>query len=221
MLSQNMGFHYGDNYALPGEGTYEVSVRVSSVGTRRTGDFQGRFGEAGSTTISFEFDRATLESIPFRLLDDQKGQPGAVSPMEMNMMPMAQLPTEEELPGRPLGEARSGDGRFLVAGLDEPPAGVDADGAYLAVSARTPYNRYPLPLMALDATLTRDGSTVFEDPLTPTLDPDLHYHYGAAVDELVGGEVLELDVTAPPQVARHEGYETAFLSMEETSVTLG
>jgi hypothetical protein len=34
------------------------------------------------------------------------------------------------------------------------------------------------------------------------------------------GDTLELRVTTPPQVARHEGYETAFLEMPPTELTL-
>jgi hypothetical protein len=142
----------------------------------------------------------------FRNLEDTQGQKGAVNPMEMEMMPLAQLPPKDRLPGRVIGEGTSGDGKFIASVLDQPPAGIDQSGSYLAVSARTPYNRYPLPFMSLSGTLTRNGSSVFDGPLQPTLDPDLNYHYGAVVDGLQSGDALELILGAPPQVARHEGY---------------
>jgi uncharacterized protein involved in high-affinity Fe2+ transport len=34
MLSQNMGFHFGDNIALPGNGTYSVNVGIGPMQTR-------------------------------------------------------------------------------------------------------------------------------------------------------------------------------------------
>lgn len=62
--------------------------------------------------------------------------------------------------------------------------------------------------------MTPDGG----DPvaLTPATDPGLGYHYGAVVPDV--GSALTLTVTAPPQVTRHEGYETAFLG--QPSATL-
>jgi hypothetical protein len=92
--------------------------------------------------------------------------------------------------------------------------------SYLAVSARTPYNRMVIPAMGLEGTLTRDGETVFDGTLQRTLDPDLRYHYGATVEGVESGDELELRVTTPPQVARHEGYETAFVEMPATTLTL-
>ncbi|PSP75376.1 hypothetical protein BRC70_01710 [Halobacteriales archaeon QH_6_68_27] len=96
---------------------------------------------------------------------------------------------------------------------------IESDGSYLAVSARTPYNRYPLPFMALSATLTRDGESAFEGALQPTFDPDLGYHYGAAADPRDGDD-LRLVIDVAPQLARHEGYETAFLDFDPMDLTL-
>jgi hypothetical protein len=219
MLSQNMGFHYGDNVALDGDGTYEAAVTVDPMGARRTGDFAGRFGSAASTTVEFEFSQSALEELMFRRLDEKKGQRGSVSPMEMEMMPVSHLPVAPDLPGSNVGEATSGDGVFLVRKLADPPAGIDAEGTYLALSPRTPYNRYPLPMMSLSAVLSRGGEAVVEDDSRPTLDPGLGYHYGAIVDTVESGDELELSVTVPPQVARHEGYETAFFDMPSMTLT--
>jgi len=220
MLSQNMGFHYGDNVGLDGDGTYEATVTVDPVSARLTGAFQGRFGEVASTTVEFEFSQDALDEVMYRSLDDRAGERGAVDPMEMEMMSLARTPERAQLAGSVAGEAESGDGIFLVTVLDEPPAGTEAaDDAYLAVSAQTPYHRYPLVMMSLSATLTRDEDPVFEGPLQATLDPDLGYHYGVAVDSFETGDELHIAVDVPPQVARHEGYETAFFEMPLMELT--
>ena len=130
--------------------------------------------------------------------------------MSMEAVPLSLAPTEAELPGTVRGAAMSNDARLVVTTLDSPPAGVDGDGPYLAVSARTRYNRTVLPAMALSGTLSRDGTTVFDGQLTATLDPKLNYHYGTVVDSVESGDDLTLRPTVQPQTARHEGYETAF-----------
>ena len=218
MLSQPMGFHYGGNFGLAGDGTYTVTVSVGGTSIRRTGAFEGRFGDPASAGIPLAFTEATREEVRTRPID-QGGDPGALRPMETGV-PKAVLPAAEDFPGTVRGSGLTDGARLVVTTLDSPPAGVDADGRYLAVSARTRYNGYVLPAMALAATLERDGETVHEGPLRRTLDPNLGYHYGAAVDGVESGDALELSVTTIPQVARHEGYETAFRQMDDVSVTL-
>ncbi|WP_276259476.1 DUF7350 domain-containing protein [Haloglomus litoreum] len=222
MLSQPMGFHYGANFSLDGDGSYDVTLSVGGMNIRRTGAFEGRFGDPAETTIGFDYSQAARDEIMFEETPDKAGQRMARSPMEMGMLPQSTLPPAEELPGTVRGTAETGDAKLVVTTLESPPAGVDApDGSqYLAVSARTPYNRMVLPAMALEGTLTSGGETVFDGTLSRTLDPDLNYHYGAAVGSVASGDTLELRVTTPPQVARHEGYETAFVDMQPTSLTL-
>ena len=220
MLSQNMGVHLGDNTALLGDGNYAATIDVAPLGTRATGAFAGRFTQSATAEVSFEFSQSALEEVPYRMLDDRKGERGALDPMAMEMVPSSQLPPPEELPGRVLGETTSGDGRFVATALEELPAGVDGSGTYLAVSARTPYNRYPLPFMGLSGRVVRGGETIFEGPLTATLDPTLQYHYGATVESVESGDELALEVGAPPQIARHEGYETAFRDLPPASITV-
>jgi hypothetical protein len=219
MLSQNMGFHFGDNVTLDGSGTYEVTVDFGPVGTRATGGFRDGFGRV-SPTFAWEFDTATRDEIEITRLPDRKGQRGAVAPMQMDMLPVPQLPAAEDLPGRPVGTGRSGDAKFATTVLDSPPAGVEGEGAYLVVSARTPYNRFPIPGLSLSATVERGGETVFDGRLPPTLDPDLRYHYGAVVDSLESGDAITVSPGAPPQFARHEGYETAFLDVSSVELTV-
>ncbi len=220
MLSQNMGVHFGDNVELDGDGTYEVTIDFGPVGTRRAGALAGALGDTASVTVEMDFSQSTLDEVMFEQLDDRKGQRDAVEPMEMEMIPSGQLPTAEDRPGEVLAEGESGDAVILATALDTVPDGVDGDGTYLAVSAQTPHNRYPLPFMSLSATLTRDSETVFDGDLTDTLHPELGYHYGAVIDDVQSGDTLDVAVGAPPQIARHEGYETAFLGMDDVTLSL-
>jgi len=210
MLSQPMGFHYGANFGLDGEGEYTVRLSVGAMSTRRTGAFEGRFADPATVEIPFEYSEAAKEDIAFRTLDDQVATPGAVDAMAMATLPDAVAPAESALPGRVLGSATSDDARLIVTALDTPPVGVGGDGTYLAVSARTRYNRMVIPAMGLSGRLERNGEAVYDGAFERTLDPDLGYHYGAVVDDVVSGDELTLSVTVQPQTARHEGYETAF-----------
>jgi hypothetical protein len=75
-------------------------------------------------------------------------------------------------------------------------------------------------MMSLSASLERDGSTIFDGSLPAAIDPERNYHYGATVDGIESGDELTITVDAPPQAARHEGYETAFLDMDAMDLTL-
>jgi len=217
MLSQNMGVHAGDNFALDGDGTYEVDLEVGAIQARTTGAFRDQFS-AARAAFTLEFERATLDEISFERLPDRQGNQGAVRPMEMGKLPVASAPDPDALPGRTLGTPTTGDAVLATTTLDSPPAGVEGE-AYLAVSMRTRYNSYPLPFTSLSATATRDGETRFAGTLQPTFDPDLGYHYGAAVPPVEAGDDLTLSVDVPPQIARHEGYETAFFEFDDVSLT--
>ncbi|PSQ18570.1 hypothetical protein BRD00_04585 [Halobacteriales archaeon QS_8_69_26] len=221
MLSQRMGFHYGDNFGVPGDGTYTANLDVSALPIRRTGAFQGRFDGAESAAIEFEFSEAERSDIEYRKIpEDRRGDRGAVDPMQMEMLPDSTAPRPQDLPGNVVGEAESGDAVFVATLLESPPAGLDGSGRYLAVSARTPHTRSILPMMGLSATVSGGGTTRFDGMLNRTLDPDLDYHYGAVVGEATAGDEIRIEVTTPPQVARHEGYETAFLDMDPMTLTV-
>jgi hypothetical protein len=221
MLSQPMGFHFGDNVGLDGEGTYQVEISIGEASSRRTGSLADTEGGA-SFGFEFEFAQSTLDDIMVRQVpDEQQGTAGAVDPMSMEMVPSTQVPAESDLPGDVRGSGTSGDGAFVVTVLEGATGyGGDASQQYLAVSARTPYNRYPLTHMSLSATLERGGETVYDDALATTIDPDLHAHYGTVVDGVESGDALTITIDAPPQTARHEGYETAFFEMPPLSMTL-
>jgi len=222
MISQPMGFHFGDNVQLQGDSTYEMEVRVGEPTTKRTGELAEN--NRGVVTFSFdvEFSEQSLEGIPYTdVPSEQEGTEGSVSPMEMNTIPTRRVPSEEALPGTVRGTGASGDAVFVVTTIDDAPrfGGTESE-KYLAVSPRTPYNRYMLPSMSLSGTLERNGTVVFDDILQSAIDPELSYHYGAVVSDVRSGDELTVTVDAPPQVARHEGYETAFLGMPGMSLTL-
>jgi hypothetical protein len=219
MLSQNMAVHAGDNIPLNGDGSYEIDLDIGPVSARRTGAFADRLDASAQASFTVEFERAHLDEIRYKPLNDRKGERGAVRPMEMEMLPVAQLPATEEMPGDGIGEATSGDVSFPVFRLEDPPDGVEATGPYLVVSARTPYNDYPLPRMTLSATATRGGTTTFDDSLSPTFDPNLGFHYGAVAD-VQPGDDLVVSVDLPPQIARHEGYETALFEFDPMDLSV-
>jgi hypothetical protein len=220
MFSQRMGFHFGDNVVLPESGTYDVKVAVTPPSARLTGSFQGALADPATASFELVFDPETVRSLEFTQFSEKAGSEAALGPMDMAAPRRSQLPAAGEFPGDAVGEVRSGDGVFVVRSLESPPAGIEGSETYLVVSPRTPYNRYPLALMSLSATVERGGETRFDDGLVPTLDPDLGYHYGAVVGELAGGDDLTLSVGAPPQIARHEGYETAFFDMGPVELTV-
>ena len=219
MLSQSMGFHYGDNIALPEEGAYTATLRVSAMQAKRTSAFKGKFMEPQVVEIPFEYDTDEVYELDIRRLGQKAGERGAVEPA-MDGMPTAVAPTKDEFPGRLLGEATSGDAVFLISLLEDAAHLGDETDSYLAVSPRTPYNRTVLPFMSLSARLTRNGETVFEGPLQSTLDPRLDYHYGTPADDIKSGDTLSISVDAPPQTARHDGYETAFFRMPPIELTV-
>lgn len=235
MISQSMGFHFGDNVPIRGQGRYTVEIDITPMTVRRTGDFSDRFETKQTVSFEFEFDREfqreIVDGVEF-LDEDRWGEPGALDQMMMNDgsgsemdgddnsgmdgdsggmshggMNSAALP-QEEYPGRQLGTPSSGDAPFVVRYLTETHL---ADDGYLLVSPRTPYNRVPLADMALSV------SGALEGELVQTLDSDLGHHYGLA-GSLLPGDSLELSVDGPPQVARHQGYETAFLEMPSMTV---
>lgn len=210
MLSQPMGFHYGANFGLDGDGEYVVRLSVGAVSTRRSGAFQGRFSEQTTVEIPVEYSQQAKAEITVRQIGDETATPGAVDPMDTELIPDSLAPSESDLPGTVVGSGTSNDAKFVVTVLETPPAGIDGDGQYVAVSARSRYNRMILPAMGLEGTLSRGSETGYEGEFTRTLDPDLNYHYGAVVDGIESGDELSLRVAVQPQTARHEGYETAF-----------
>jgi hypothetical protein len=217
MLSQPMGVHFGENVSLDGPGTYTVEMALVPPTSEMTGNVPEVFGERVENTIEFEVDEQTLEYGQMSL--EGAGSKSAIGPSKMGKK--GQLPAAEELPGEFVRKADSDDAVFGVTQLEDV-ARFDADGkTYLAVSPRTPYNRYPLSNMTLSATIDRDGETIFDDSLTETLDHELDLHHGAVLDKLKSGDTITLSVDGSrANVSRHTGYDTAFMDIQDVEVTV-
>jgi hypothetical protein len=212
MLSQRMGFHYGDNYHLDGDGRYTAEVTVGGVTASRFGAFADRLDTPETVEIEFEYSEAGRNDLAFTEYD-QAGERGAVDPMAMEMMPMG---TVGDSGGTAMGEALVDDIRYRASLRSADRFGEP----YLAVTAATRYNEFVVPSMGLAVTATgADGETVLSESLSPGLDPEIGFHYGVSAPGLTGDEEITVDVTTPPQVARHEGYETAFFSTPTVDLT--
>jgi len=109
MLSQKMGFHFGDNVSFPGQGTFTVAVDVGTTTIGRRGAFAGQFENAGTVTFEFDFRRGIRNKIGVEKFFDRRGSRDATAPMNMETLPLSFAPPTRDLPGRLLGEARSGD----------------------------------------------------------------------------------------------------------------
>ena len=237
MLSQRMGLHYGDNVSLPEEGTYAAVVRVGPVETERTGAFADRFDGASELEIEFEFERSDIHDLEFDLIDEERrgsrdahplmdpsdhgsggddhGDHGGTGP---GRPPTSDGPPVEDLPGDHLGTERSADAEIAAILTDADR--LAGDGDYLVVCPRTPYNDVSLPSASMSVTVERDGATVLEDePLPETIDHEFGHHYGTRLERLEAGDEITVTVDRPPQVARHDGYETAFFDFEDVQYT--
>ncbi|MXR52175.1 hypothetical protein GRX03_11255 [Halovenus sp. WSH3] len=235
MISQSMGFHLGDNRefatpgyegALPEEGVYEVELQLRPIGARKTGEFAGRFEEPRTVRFEFEFSEELFSELDRRSItfDEQRwGEPDAAELMTRQtgietpaQPPATTLPPADEYPGELLGRSGEGglpsshDAQFVLSYLDQSRLSAD-DGGYLLVSPRTPYNRIPLPEMSLSV----EGA--IEGELIETVDDTVGHHYGLSA-ALEPGESFDLVIDSPPQVARHRGYQTAFLDMPPISL---
>jgi len=216
MISQNMGFHYGDNYALDGDGLYRIRVRVNGMGERRLGSLSGRFGEAGEATVEFDYAQEARDQLSYEEFPERQGEAGAVDRMEMSGLPTSKVPAADALPGTLLGTAAGSDEVYVATWLRDADF-LSSNESYLAVSVRTPYNAIPLPMMSLDGTVSVDGETVHDDALSAAVHPEIGYHYGAVVPTATADTEVTVDVISQPQVSRHEGYETAFLTTPSLS----
>ena len=225
MLSQRMGFHYGDNYHLDGDGGYTAAVTVGGVTAERFGAFADRLDAPETVEIEFEYSEGARNDLGFTEYE-QAGDPGAVDPMAMDGMGMdgmgmdgmggMPMGTVGESGGTAMGEALADDIRYRASLLEADRFG----GPYLAVTAATRYNEFVVPDIGLTVTATgSDGETVLSESLSPGLDPEIGFHYGVSAPDLTGEESVTVDVTTPPQVARHEGYETAFFSTPTVSLS--
>ena len=223
MVTQEMGFHFGDNVTLPEDGTYEVTVDLPPLAAEGTGEIADRFEAGGSASFEFTYDEDFRHEVIGGLTyydEEYWGEPGAMVPMDEHdgghdhgdhvEIPYSRAPDPADLPGDPLEptaeEATTGDAVF-VATLLEADTRFD-DERYLLVSPRTPYNEVPLSDMSLAVEVGVDRLG-----LTERIDHAAGLHYGTGVVALEPGSTIEVVIETPPQVARHQGYETAFLDM--------
>lgn len=220
MISPNMGFHYGDNIGLSGEGKYDVTLRIGSLQTNRTDPFEDRFMEGQSATMSVTFDTSETYNLEYRRLGETAGTRGTVDLMQMEMVPEPLAPPKDDLPGRLIGDGSSGDAPFFVSVVEAGTRFGDGDRPYMIVSPRTPYNRVVLPRMALSVTVERGQETVFQGALQASLDPEVSCYYGTSIPEIESGDSITITVQTPPQLARHDGYETAFIDMPPVEFTV-
>lgn len=83
MISQTMGFHFGDNVSLPEDGMYTVEIDLNPIQIRKTGDFEGRFEASVTAEFEFEYDEAFREEViaGVEYLDEEYwGRRGALEP---------------------------------------------------------------------------------------------------------------------------------------------
>lgn len=194
MVSQTMGFHLGDNVPFDGDGEYTARLTLGEADARLDGPISGGGGVA---EVEFVYTRDDRDSIDCDEFDRE------LWGSEDALTPMVDGADAEGV------EARAGDDSLFVA---------ENDDGYLAVNLLTPYNRFPLPSAELEATVERDGERVFDDRLAPTVD-GRGFHYGADAD-VREGDAVTVEVVTPPQVARHAGYQTAFLRRPTVELTL-
>ncbi len=174
-----------------------------------------------NTGSEFEFDyrEEKRNKISFNTFPGKQGYRGAVPPMEMEELPLSQAPTKEKMEGDILGTTTSGDARFLISVINSDEIGLEG-GKYLIVSPRTPYNTFIIPMMSLSDSLSRNGEIILETSLTPSLHKNINYHYGGIIDSINTGDTLTIIIQTPSQVARHEGYETAFIDMSTMKINI-
>lgn len=220
MLSQSMGFHFGDNVAPSGEGSWRFDVRVNAATGVRSPDLAEVFTKR-TFTFETEFAPEDAGQLGFEGTGYRAGEAGVLAPMSMEMMTVPQQPAFGSLPIEVTEPGLTDDVAAAVGAHDDPASlGFEGGESALVVATQTRYNRYPLGFMGLRATVTRDGEEVFAGDLGSAVDGDLGHYYGAATPALEAGDEVEVEVVTPPQVARHIGYETAFLQLEPLTFTL-
>ncbi|WP_436343242.1 iron transporter [Natronorubrum sp. FCH18a] len=221
MLSQRMGPHYGDNVPLDDDGTYTATIRIGPTSAEPVGSL-GDLEEPTTVDLEFEYEAAGIEGLERRLIDEDegRGEPDAVAPMGEHDGDRGETAFDGEGATR-LGSETGDDTVYSAALVEDDGSGTESSA--LAVMARTPYNRYPLPFAALSATISRSGERIADGSLEETIDPRYGHYYGAPVDPAVveRGDELSIELETPPQVARHEGYETAFLESTAVTISLG
>lgn len=218
MLSQAMGFHYGGNVSVSGEGEYRFEVSLNEASEVLPESLRPVFAQE-TVSITHSFDTASIADLG-TVGVDAPGNPGAIEPMNMEMVTIVQQPAYDEAPLSFTEPQMAGDIRLAVGTTSPDEIGGYEGEEVLVVAPQTRYNAYPVPLAGLEVTVSRDDSAVFEGDLQPGLHPGVGYFYGAGVPALESGDSVTVSFTTPPQFARHVGYDAAFFGLPETTFTL-
>lgn len=209
MLSQRMGFHYGDNLALDGAGTYEIRLEVPPTSDLLAGRFEQLLDGPARFQFTLDWQESTLDDVSITTVGEgRKGASNALSPMDGGAAPLGEVPGT--LPGQSLGTA-STDEMQIQATL-APEMGEEAK---LLLTAATPHNRFAIPMLGPVAHY--NGSS---RRFRAALDPSLGMHYRDRLPGLDSGQDIRVSFPTPPQVARHEGYETAFMNPDPVTFSL-
>ena len=223
MLSQRMGPHYGDNVPLEGDGQYTATIQIGAPTANVIDGVADGLEDETSVDIDFAFDTDEIDDIKRRLIDEDegRGEADALEPMD-HAVGAGNSDERDRKSVAELGRATSGDIEYAATVLDGDAADrSETDRPALAVTARTVHNAYPLPFASLSAAVSRDGERVASAQLAEAIDARLGHCYRTPVDPThLGGGELAIDLETPPQVARHEGYETAFLETDSVTIAL-
>ena len=198
MLSQSMGYHFGDNVTVSGKAAYQFDVTVNAAQSVLSDDLADVFTKE-TFTFESKFDPASASHLGIKKTGDKAGTAGALPPMNMDKMGIPQQPEYGEMPLQ-LTEPQYTDDIAVAVAAHDDPAG--------------------LGFMGVEATVTRDGDEVFAGELTSAVNGELGHYYGAGTPPLESGDTVELKFVTPPQGARHIGYETAFLELDALTFTL-
>lgn len=218
MLSQQMGFHFGDNVQVSGAGQYRFEIDLNAETSAVSNNLDGVFTET-SFTFEQEFDPFDAQSLN-TMGTDNVGEPGAIPPMDMGMMPIHTQPAYADMPIDMTDSQHTNDMAVAVGALDSAGEYGDDTAQRLVVSPQTRYNRYLMPLLSAEATVERNGETIYDDSINSSLHEDLGLFYGANISELRDGDTVTVTFNAPSQMARGLGYEEAFLQLDDLEFTI-
>jgi len=209
----------------------------------RIGAFAGRFGEIETVTFEFTYDDTFRQEVVdgIDLLDrDRWGDQGALEPMTddndgetegtHSEVPYSALPPADDYPGTQLLDPDADSG--TDSGDEVPMSG---DAAFVVTllesGSRAGRRRRPIPArLAADAVQTACRSRTCRCALgsngtgnrPSTTHSSLHERSIASSGSTTEAPSQTRDrairvtitVESPPQTARHQGYETAFVEME-------
>jgi len=224
MLSQEMGFHFGDNVPLGEDGTYEVSVRVGAIDAELTGAFAGRFDEPGEASFTFEFDQAFRNEVVAGIEYVDEEYRGAHGALANHMAGMHHDGEDGGNDADGAGEPphgreqwREGEGRHRFGTYRRGP-----DAAELLPAADLPGTLQGTPLSGdavLATTLFSGGSRFVDgDARYLAVSPRTPYNRGTipmtnlAFEQVRDGETLasgDLRATLDPELGYHYGASLA------------